>query len=164
MGYPEIVAIGFQELVNLSGKEVAKELAEIEGSMKTMAEQSIDDALNQPSSINSNGSKTTYTLLLSKQLVGIMLLIFVKSDLREHVRQLEFDQIKTGIGVGKGKMGNKGGMAVRFTLFDSQFCFITSHFAAGATKVENRNADYKAISSGLKFNVNGKELNLFDHE
>ena len=28
---PDIVAIGFQELVNLSGKEVAKDLAEIEG-------------------------------------------------------------------------------------------------------------------------------------
>ena len=61
-------------------------------------------------------------------------------------------------------MGNKGGVAARFSLYDSNFCFINSHFASGALKVEKRNQDYKAIASRINFSVGGKQLGIFDHE
>jgi hypothetical protein len=38
----------FQEIVHLSSKEVAKDLADVEGSMKTFAENQIEAVLNGP--------------------------------------------------------------------------------------------------------------------
>ncbi len=48
-------------------------------------------------------------------------------------------------------MGNKGAVAVRFTVFDSSFCFVNSHLAAQATAMDRRNADYSDLSKKLLF-------------
>ena len=45
--------------------------------------------------------------------------------------------------------GNKGAIAIRFQLFDSYFCFVNSHLAAGHDELERRNEDFKDICCKL---------------
>lgn len=47
--------------------------------------------------------------------------------------------------------GNKGGIGVRLDYYDTTFCFITAHLAAGHSNVEERNADFHTIEQGLHF-------------
>jgi len=57
--------------------------------------------------------------------------------------------------------GNKGGVGIRFDLYDSSFCFVTAHLAAGHKNVEDRNRDYVTISEGMRFYQGWK---IEDHE
>ena len=52
-------------------------------------------------------------------------------------------------------------MGIRFNLFDSSICLMTCHLAAGHGNTTERNADYKTISSGLKF-LKGKTIDAHD--
>lgn len=72
-----------------------------------------------------------------------------------HGRELT---VQTGL---QGLSGNKGGVGIRFDLFDTSVCLVTCHLAAGHSNVAERNADYRTISTGLKF-LRGKMIE--DHE
>jgi synaptojanin len=47
--------------------------------------------------------------------------------------------------------GNKGAVAIRLQYYDTTFCFVTAHLAAGHANVEERNSDYRTIVTGLHF-------------
>jgi len=47
--------------------------------------------------------------------------------------------------------GNKGAVGIRLEYYDTSFCFITAHLAAGHTNIDERNADYQTIVNGLHF-------------
>jgi hypothetical protein len=47
--------------------------------------------------------------------------------------------------------GNKGGVGVRFRLYDSYLTFVNSHLASGTKEVERRNLDYREIAGRLLF-------------
>ena len=53
--------------------------------------------------------------------------------------------------------GNKGAVGIRLEYYDTTFCFITAHLAAGHSNVVERNADYRTIVSGLHF-LKGKTI------
>lgn len=53
--------------------------------------------------------------------------------------------------------GNKGAVAIRLDFHDTSFCFLTAHLAVGHSNVEERNADYRTIVSGLRF-LKGKTI------
>ena len=61
----------------------------------------------------------------------------------------------------RGMSGNKGAVGIRFEVNDTSFCFLTAHLAAGHSNIEERNADYRTIVSGLHF-LRGKTID--DHE
>lgn len=81
-------------------------------------------------------ASTEYVVLRAEQLVGTALIIFVSTTVVPHIRNVEITTKKTGL---KGMAGNKGAVAVRMDLDESSFCFITAHFAAGHSNVEQRN-------------------------
>ena len=109
-------------------------------------------------------ASTEYVVLRAEQLVGTALIIFVSTTVVPHIRNVEITTKKTGL---KGMAGNKGAVAVRMDLDESSFCFITAHFAAGHSNVEQRNmgerehrrcrvmlslaVDYGTIAHGLQF-------------
>lgn len=51
----------------------------------------------------------------------------------------------------RGMSGNKGAVAIRLDYYDTNFCFITAHLAAGHSNVDERNTDYHTIINGLHF-------------
>jgi hypothetical protein len=59
-----------------------------------------------------------------------------------------------------GMAANKGGIAIRMKVDDTYLAFVTAHFAAGQSMVDDRNRDYWTLSNGLKF----KSKALLDHE
>ena len=56
-----------------------------------------------------------------------------------------------------GVMGNKGGAALRFRLFDTTFCFLSAHLAAHRGAVTQRNSDFHAINSKMEFRDEARE-------
>ncbi|KAI9290691.1 DNase I-like protein [Neoconidiobolus thromboides FSU 785] len=92
--------------------------------------------------------KDRYTKLISKQLVGIFLVIFIKNELFSSVSDISLDSAGVGI---MGMMGNKGAVAIRIKLKDSYFCFINSHLAADSSQVERRNQDFMDICRRIGF-------------
>jgi len=53
--------------------------------------------------------------------------------------------------------GNKGAVGIRLDYHDTNFCFVTAHFAAGHSNVDERNTDYRTIVNGLHF-LRGKTI------
>lgn len=56
--------------------------------------------------------------------------------------------LKTGLG---GVSANKGAIAVSFKFSDTAMCFVSSHFAAGLTNIEERHHNYKSLIKGIQF-------------
>lgn len=67
-------------------------------------------------------------MLKWRDLVGIFMVIFVREPFVKRIKRLETDEVKTGLG---GKLGNKGGVIIRFTVDDSNICLINSHLESG---------------------------------
>ncbi|KAI0796871.1 DNase I-like protein [Abortiporus biennis] len=142
---PDIIAIGFQEIVPLT----AQQIVQTDPEKKRIWESKILDTLARRPN-----KKADYILLRSQQLVGTALLVIVKKDLTAVIRNVEGATHKTGL---RGMSGNKGAVGIRLDCHDTNFCFITAHLAAGHSNVEERNMDYRTITSGLHF-LRGKTI------
>ena len=148
---PEIVAVGFQEIVELSPQQI----------MSTDPAHRITWENSVKKTLNSNPNKSSsddYVLLRSGQLVGAALMIFVKASVLELIKNVEGAIKKTGM---SGIAGNKGAVAVRLDYASTSLCFVTAHLAAGFANYEERNRDYKTISHGLRFQ---KNRSIEDHD
>ncbi|XP_069810699.1 synaptojanin-2 [Dendropsophus ebraccatus] len=144
-GPPDIFAVGFEEMVELSAGNIVSASTK---NRKVWSEQ-IQKAISR---------SHRYIMLTSGQLVGVCLFIFVRPYHMPFIRELAVDTVKTGMG---GKTGNKGAVAVRFQFYSTSFCFICSHFTAGHTQVKERNEDYKEITQKLSFPLG---RNVFSHD
>ncbi|KAI0251882.1 Endonuclease/exonuclease/phosphatase [Lactifluus subvellereus] len=99
-----------------------------------------------------------YEKLVSKQLVGILLIVLVKRDLRDCFSEVRESSVAVGIMVS----ANKGAVAVRLNYqpkptssvqspIPVTLTFVNSHLAAFHDQVERRNADFYDISRRLEF-------------
>lgn len=147
---PDIFAIGFQEIVQLTPQQI---LMTDPDKIRTWEAKIMETIARR------SGGRSRYVLLRSEQLVGTALVILIKEELINDVRLVEAATRKTGL---KGMSGNKGGVAIRMDYFDTAICFVTAHFAAGYSAWEERNADYWTITRGLSF-ARGKTVGSHDH-
>ncbi|MFH4978014.1 hypothetical protein AB6A40_004723 [Gnathostoma spinigerum] len=107
-------------------------------------------------------SRLNYSLVEVVRLVGIMLVIFRRSDCKVNVPPESVHSVRLPTGIQLiSRMGNKGGVAVSMQMNDSLICFVNSHMAAGTDELDKRNQDYRELSQ-IRF----EEINkgLFDHD
>lgn len=98
---------------------------------------------------------TRYTLIMEKALVGLLICVYVKDDLLPHVKDVR--STSTGVGL-MGMMGNKGGVAVRLSVYDSSLCFVCAHLAAHRENIAGRNADFKNIIERSVFSTDSNQV------
>ncbi|CAN6317367.1 unnamed protein product [Urochloa humidicola] len=91
-----------------------------------------------------------YCLVASKQMVGIFLMVWVRSDIREHVNNLKVSCVGRGL---MGYLGNKGSISISMSLHQTSFCFVCTHLTSGQKDGDQlrRNADVVEILRKTRF-------------
>lgn len=138
--WPDIYAIGFEEIVDLKFGTGASALGN-DSKTRTASEHWETGIMNCL-------GRENYVLLKTKHLVGLSLHVYVKKDLLPHIQDLRTD--RCGVGV-LGRGGNKGAVCIRFRVHDSSFVFTNVHLAAHASKADKRNQDFHSIMGRIKF-------------
>ncbi|XP_024007672.1 type IV inositol polyphosphate 5-phosphatase 3 isoform X4 [Eutrema salsugineum] len=110
--------------------------------------------------------RPAYVRLVSKQMVGILLTIWVKRSLRKHIQNVRVSTVGVGI---MGYIGNKGAVSVSMSINQTFFCFICTHLTAGEREVDQikRNADVHEIHKRTIFHsvsALGLPKLILDHE
>ncbi|KFM68462.1 Type II inositol-1,4,5-trisphosphate 5-phosphatase, partial [Stegodyphus mimosarum] len=106
-------------------------------------------------------STVSYKLVKLIRLVGIMMIVFIKEELAEHVKNVAAETVGTGI---MGKLGNKGGVAVRLDFHRTPICFVNCHLAAHIEECERRNQDYNDICARIAFTQFKPPKYIKDHD
>ncbi|RWR88953.1 type IV inositol polyphosphate 5-phosphatase 7-like protein [Cinnamomum micranthum f. kanehirae] len=91
-----------------------------------------------------------YCLVASKQMVGIFLMVWVRSDLRDDVRNMKVSCVGRGL---MGYLGNKGSISISMSLHQTSFCFVCSHLTSGQKEGDElrRNSDVMEILRKTRF-------------
>lgn len=142
----DLYAIGFEEIVDLNASNIMAVSSE---NAKAWAEE-LQKVISRD---------RRYVLVTYIQLVGVCLFVFIRYELSPYLRDIAIDSVKTGFG---GATGNKGGVAIRCTLYNTSITFICAHFAAGQSQVNERNSDYNEISKKVTFPL-GSNLKSQDY-
>ncbi|MQL96846.1 hypothetical protein Taro_029525 [Colocasia esculenta] len=102
--------------------------------------------------VMSKKKKSAFVRIISKQMVGIYLSIWVRRSLRRHIQNLKVSTV--GVGV-MGYIGNKGSISVSMSIYQTLFCFVCCHLTSGEKEGDEvrRNADVQEIHRRTIFNT-----------
>mmetsp|Transcript_5667 Transcript_5667/g.16850 ORF Transcript_5667/g.16850 Transcript_5667/m.16850 type:complete len:825 (-) Transcript_5667:186-2660(-) len=131
----DVYAIGLQEVQPLSGMSA----------MATDPSRGRCWTAHVEKALRSQGD---YVCICARQMVGILLLVFVRREHELHIKEVMVTEAGTGF---MYKGGNKGAVAMRFQLFESTFCFVSCHLAAQQNNVIRRNQDYREVMRKVAF-------------
>ena len=137
-----VFAIGLQEAVKLNAENVGKgNDGPLEGSA-ILWESALSSALH---SVTYNGA---FRQLVCRQMMGIVLLVYVREELASACGTPRVCAVGTGL---LGLMGNKGAVAASLRVHSSNVCFVCAHMASGSNATEARNLEYAQLLLRLSF-------------
>ncbi|XP_075642134.1 type I inositol polyphosphate 5-phosphatase 2 isoform X2 [Castanea sativa] len=128
--------------------EVLDSLSDVSG---TFSDEEDDEFLELPQAQQTNEvtknclkSRHRYVRIVSKQMVGIYVSVWVRKSFRRHINNLKVSPVGVGL---MGYMGNKGSVSVSMSLFQSRMCFVCSHLTSGQKDgaEQRRNSDVNEI-------------------
>ncbi|KAK9145156.1 hypothetical protein Sjap_005059 [Stephania japonica] len=95
-------------------------------------------------------SRGKYVRIVSKQMVGIYVSVWVRKSLRRHINNLKVSPVGVGI---MGYMGNKGSISISMSLFQTRLCIVCSHLTSGhkVGDEQRRNSDVFEILRRTQF-------------
>jgi len=140
---PDVVAVGFQELLPLH--------LGFSGFSKSVIEDRNALILSQIEAHAPKGEK--YSLVAKIVNVGVALLVYIRDDRFPRVADVQTQWT----GSGPAYMGNKGAVGVRFRLaaedggIGETYTFVCAHLTAHEPRLANRIADYRHIVQTLLF-------------
>ncbi|KAL7176113.1 hypothetical protein ACSBR2_029642 [Camellia fascicularis] len=110
--------------------------------------------------------RSPFVRIVSKQMVGIFVTIWVRRSLRRHIQNLKVSTV--GVGV-MGYIGNKGSISVSMSIYQTLFCFICTHLTSGEKDADavKRNADVHEIHRRTQFHplsAIGLPKSIHDHD
>ncbi|XWS22940.1 hypothetical protein CRYUN_Cryun29cG0078700 [Craigia yunnanensis] len=158
----DIYVLGFQEIVPLSTSNV---LGSGNSKISMKWNSLIREALNKKTpcqdkiqhsnedgklSIENSIPGQDFRCIMIKQMVGILISVWVRSYLCPYIRYPSVSCIGCGI---MGCLGNKGSVSVRFRLHETSFCFVCCHLASGGREGDEklRNSNVSEIFSRTSF-------------
>ncbi|ELP88816.1 inositol polyphosphate 5-phosphatase OCRL-1, putative, partial [Entamoeba invadens IP1] len=97
--------------------------------------------------------KGNYQYITHRQMCGIVIFMYAKPDIANLMKNVS----TACLPVGTMKCANKGGVAIRFDMLETSFCFVNSHLAAHIEpeKLRKRNEHWNTIWKDLKFDKKG---------
>ncbi|OWM62668.1 hypothetical protein CDL15_Pgr019962 [Punica granatum] len=154
----DIYVFGFQEIVPLSAGNV---LGSENSKISLKWNRIIKAALHKPRPLptvdhstekDQQGSITGdcpqgFQCVISKQMVGIFISVWARSDLCKYIEHPNISCVGCGI---MGWLGNKGSVSVRFLLHETSFCFVCSHLASGGREGDERHRNSDAAEILLR--------------
>ncbi|CAL1529183.1 unnamed protein product [Lymnaea stagnalis] len=101
-----------------------------------------------------------YVKIKSRQLVGIITIMFVKRSILPYVTSVESELTKTGLG---GFYGNKGACSIRADIMGMNLIVVNCHLAAHMENVVERMNNIDQILATQKFKDQDTD-NILDHD
>ena len=130
---PEFYILGFQEIVDLNSAHLLiKSNTEKKNKIKVLINNLLITTFQNPN------SDDKYQLMKELDLVGLYIIIFVRSSIIKYIKNFDYQIIKTGL---KGTLGNKGSLLLRFNINDSSIAFACSHLCSGQDKNDERKSE-----------------------
>ncbi|KAL8514275.1 hypothetical protein ACS0TY_013408 [Phlomoides rotata] len=131
----------------------------LQSDLASLAELDLESVINRK-------RRPAYVRIVSKQMVGIFITIWVRRSLRKHIQDLNVSTV--GVGV-MGYIGNKGSISVSMSIHQTLFCFVCTHLTSGEKEGDamKRNADVHEIHRRTQFSSlagMGLPRNIYDHE
>ena len=126
---PDFYILGFQEIVDLnSANLLIKSNTDKKNKLKVLINNLLITTFQNP-------NNDSYQFMKELDLVGLYILIFVKSSCIQYIKNFDYQVIKTGL---KGTLGNKGSILLRFNINDSTIALACNHLSSGQEKIEER--------------------------
>lgn len=149
MQIPDIYVLGFQEICNLNAKNIIVS----HNSHKVESWKNII--------IKNLNQLGKFSLVKCLDLIGIFIIILIKEELCEYIKNIDTIILRTGL---YGTLGNKGSCLIRFEFDNYSFVFCCSHLKAGSSQANSRASEITEILN-KSFNLkNSEEINFKDHD
>ncbi|CAN1802105.1 Type IV inositol polyphosphate 5-phosphatase 3 [Linum perenne] len=139
-----------------SFKSVANDM---QSGIALLAEIDLESLLNHK-------RRSSYVRIVSKQMVGIFVTVWIRRSLRKHIQNVKVSTV--GVGV-MGYIGNKGSISVSMSVYQTPFCFVCCHLTSGEKDGDElkRNSDVYEIHRRTHFHSTagvGLPKSIKEHE
>ena len=132
---PEFYILGFQEIVDLTSKNILL-------SSNSEKKEKIKNKLTSVLKGMKGTENDPYQIIKELDLVGIYVIIFARALSIKYIRNFDYQIVKNGF---MGSIGNKGSCLLRFNINDSKIAIACNHFSAGQELYEARRAEITDI-------------------